>query len=144
MTRRTFYIDRSFQLKLVGFLGLISLAAVINILMFVYYHQLKVAQYVSFSTTDPVSMAQEIVQMSKALMWKLFGVGILMMTLFIYIGFWLTHRVAGPMFKLRGVLQDYFMGKTIQSISFRKDDEFKDVLDNINKLLVEVSKKRSS
>ena len=53
-----------------------------------------------------------------------------------------SHRITGPMVRLRKYLQDACEGKPVGKLTFRKNDDFFDISDLINKFM-EISRKKT-
>jgi len=53
----------------------------------------------------------------------------------------LSHRLAGPMYRLEKDLEDIAKGNFSIRIKFRKKDELKSIADGINRILDEMEKK---
>jgi hypothetical protein len=68
-------------------------------------------------------------------MLQLIGTLGIMIAGFLFVGSWITHRIAGPLYKLRYILRDHLDGKKVPEISFREKDEFRDVLEMIRTIL---------
>lgn len=67
----------------------------------------------------------------------------LVITLFISI--FLSHRIAGPLMKLRNVFRDFSEGKAVERVRFRKSDHFHDLADDFNRIIeAEVRKRKES
>jgi hypothetical protein len=135
MRRKRYLIEPTVQLKIIGILAFVALAAAVNICVLVYYHQEKIVNIVGNSGLPPAIIAQQLHEMNLALIYKLAATVAGMVALFMIIGSWITNRIAGPLFKLRNVLRAHFNGETIKDVTFRKDDEFRDVFEMISKLI---------
>lgn len=53
----------------------------------------------------------------------------------------LSHRLAGPIYRLEKDLQDIARGNFSMRIKFRKKDELKSIAEGINKILDEIEKR---
>ena len=53
---------------------------------------------------------------------------------FIYDSVKLSHRFAGPIYKLRGVLKQMADGKDIEPMSFRKGDYWFNLAEDVNRI----------
>jgi methyl-accepting chemotaxis protein len=47
----------------------------------------------------------------------------------------LSHRIAGPIFKIKSVIDQIASGKTPQKFYLRKHDEFKELAESVNNLI---------
>lgn len=61
-----------------------------------------------------------------------FAVAILV---FFVLGFYFSHKVAGPLYRMRKSLQDMAANNTLVPITFRQGDYFQDVKDSFNQLV---------
>jgi hypothetical protein len=65
----------------------------------------------------------------------LITVQIVFTLLMIVICLWISHRIAGPMFKLTKYLAELREGKDVGKLCFREGDYFPEVADEINKTI---------
>ncbi|MBL7716400.1 MAG: methyl-accepting chemotaxis protein [Bdellovibrionales bacterium] len=73
----------------------------------------------------------------------LFQIIYLVITLFISI--FLSHRIAGPLTKLKNVFKDFSEGKPVGMVRFRKSDHFHDLADDFNRIIEsEVRRRKDS
>jgi hypothetical protein len=135
LRRKRYLVEPSLQLKVIGILGLVALAAAINVGVLVFYHQEKQQLIVANSGLAPAVIAQQMQTMTHSLMLQLIGTLGIMIAGFLFVGSWITHRIAGPLYKLRYILRDHLDGKKVPEISFREKDEFRDVLEMIRTIL---------
>lgn len=64
------------------------------------------------------------------------------MALSLSLGFFMTliagvvfsHRLAGPIYRIRQTIKDYKDGKSVKPIVLRKNDEFKDLAEDLNQI----------
>ena len=54
--------------------------------------------------------------------------------------FW-SHRIAGPLYRMRIILKDICEGKKVKEVRFRKSDEFKELAEDLNKLVEKLGMK---
>ncbi len=57
------------------------------------------------------------------------------------VGLVVTHKFAGPLYRLRGVIQEALQGGEIREITLRRGDELQDLVEDFNKLLRELREK---
>ena len=130
-----FIVDPQVQIKVVSLLAAVAMASSVAICFVVYAHLDKVALYIDGSAASSHVLAEEFRKMTDSLMVRLGIIVVLMVSAFSILGFVLTHRIAGPIWKLRRELDRILKGEDIRSIKFRKDDEFQDLPHLINKLV---------
>ncbi len=80
------------------------------------------------------------------LVWKQYGIVILVMLCFlpafIYDSVKLSHRFAGPIYKLRGVLKAMADGEDIEPMRFRKSDYWINIADDVNRIAERLRKSK--
>jgi signal transduction histidine kinase len=128
-------IDSRLQFKVVSLLGLVAFLAALALVATVYMHHLKVAAYIEQAQMSPKALASDFRELTEILMTRLLVIVVLMVGTFMFLGLVLTHRIAGPMYRLRTELSKMLQGKEISKIQFRKDDEFQDLSQLINQLV---------
>lgn len=79
--------------------------------------------------------------------WKQYGILILVMICFlpafIYDSVKLSHRFAGPIYKLRGVLKAMADGEDIEPMRFRKSDYWFTIADDVNRIAERLKQARA-
>lgn len=66
---------------------------------------------------------------------------ILLAAIVILIGFILTNRITGPLYRLNCHMQDIAQGKIVENISFRKNDYFQELPISFNLMLAQLHQK---
>lgn len=132
---RNYVIDPSVQLKIVLFLGSIALAAASGICLIAYERMLELGNLFNTTVVPPAALPAAFKEIADSLMYRLAAMVTVMIILFCLAGILLTHRVAGPIWKLQVELRRFFDGEDIKRIAFRKRDEFQDLPKLINKLI---------
>lgn len=133
--RKQYLINKSFQLRLLFYLGSISLASIATIAALVIMHIKKVEHILMSGNFPPTAPTINIHLINTAFLWEIVAVVVATLTIYFVIGVRITHRIAGPIYKLKRELNKYIDGTPIDPITFRKDDEFKDVALLINQVL---------
>jgi hypothetical protein len=133
--RKRLLINRPLQFRVIGYLGSVSLAALGYVFIVFRQNQAKMNALLSGSGSPPTALAFELSALNNHFIWQ-FTITMTVMTLiFVIVGLWITHRVAGPIHRLKLDLTEFLNGKNVGKIHFRKGDEFKDLLDLINKII---------
>jgi signal transduction histidine kinase len=148
MMRRQYLIDRKFQLMWAGRIFLLMILVSLAVGWTIYYtvwdttiSQLKglvamgvlsQAQVLPISSTIKTSIALALFTRSLALVFIL-----AVLTIF------LTHRIVGPIFKIKKTLRIIGDGQTSERVFLRKHDEFKDLASEINAILDHLQSHRS-
>lgn len=80
--------------------------------------------------------------------WKQYGILILVMLCFlpafVYDSVRLSHRFAGPIYKLRGVLKAMADGQDIKPMRFRKGDYWFNIADDVNRIAERLRQSKES
>jgi hypothetical protein len=132
---RNYLINPHVQLKIVFLLGGIASVTSIIICAIAYERLLRLGALFNHSVVPPVAMPGVFKGIADSLMFRLLGIVSLMIGAFCIIGIILTHRVAGPIWKLQTQLKKFLSGEDIQPIRFRRRDEFRELPELINKLI---------
>lgn len=140
--RANFLINKKFQLKFSFFIcsWIFALSMVYPIIIYnLFEYFLKIAQNptpTAALTVDKVKMIENQV---------LFLLGVLQL-LFLAITFmlsvFLSHRIAGPLFKLRKSMEEIARGNFDLRITFRKNDHFMELQDTFNEMVQHLSIRR--
>lgn len=137
--RRRYLIDPDFQY---WFIGRITILAVSIIIFSLFLLALAYQQYgditVELMQPDPFSAAGGIKTVSKhgsvfSLLWPVLAVsliGTLLVTFFF--GLILSHRMAGPVYRMRMVLKEMAEGDVSGILKLRKKDAFQPLAESIN------------
>lgn len=64
---------------------------------------------------------------------------LLFLSITFFISIFLSHRIAGPLYKLRKALADVARGNLDQKIVFRKNDHFMELQDQFNDMVQHLS-----
>lgn len=70
----------------------------------------------------------------------IWAVGTLLFTLLIIIGFILTHRVCGPIYRLHKFFLDAIEGKATPPMKLRKNDDYSDMIEDFNRFTEHLQK----
>jgi sensor histidine kinase YesM len=130
--RSIFLINPSFQIKFsIIVCSLIFLSSLIYPLIFMDFYD-EVAQ-ISAAVTDKLTLARN------ELVFYLFLLQFVFIMLVFIVFIFITHKIAGPMYKLKNHLSDIRHGEPISAISFRNGDYFHDVADEVTLFLESVA-----
>lgn len=140
--RTKFIIDPKLQFKVVSLLGIVAFTAALAIIATVYFHNRHVGEYIANSQLSPSAMARDFADLTSTLLIRLGFIVVFMVATFMALGFILTHRIAGPMYRLRTELKKAVQGERVGKIQFRKDDEFQDLPELINEFIERASRER--
>lgn len=119
--RRTYLVDRSFQLKYI--LLLAGWGLVLAVLFGLWTHQAQ-QQALELATRDPAQRAL-VVRAGRQLLWVVTAIGGLSAAALALFGFIVTHRVAGPLYVMGHYLGLLGAGRYPPRRGLRKHDELK-------------------
>jgi signal transduction histidine kinase len=110
----------------------------------VFYLHIK-ENYDTLVTLSPVSdeIKAELYRELNQIVFYLAGVSILFLLSVGLIGLVYSHRVAGPLFKIKKVCKDICDGNTSARIKLRPNDAFRDVAEQLN-LLIDILQKKKN
>lgn len=119
--RRTYLIDRRFQLKYIVLLSVSGavLAALCGLWAWQAYQQA-----VEFFARDPEHQTL-LRQVDRYLLWALAGIGLLSAAVLGLVGFVMTHRVAGPIWVMGHAFGELARGRYPARRGLRRSDELK-------------------
>jgi signal transduction histidine kinase len=148
MMRKQYLIDRKFQLMWAGRIFLLMILVSLAVGWTIYYTVwdttitqlrglvaqglLSQAEVIPISSTIKTSIAMALFARSLALVFIL-----AVLTIF------LTHRIVGPIFKIKKTIRIIEEGQASERVFLRKHDEFKDLATEINGLLDHLQSHRS-
>ena len=131
--RRTFLINKPFQLRYAFYVcsWLFALSLMYPLIIYNLFDY-----FMRYLVTDPMGPAVSSLAMTrKDILWLLILLQILFLTVTFLISIFISHRIAGPVYKLRKFLADAIAGNKTDKLVFRKDDHFQELADDYNKLL---------
>lgn len=129
--RRTrYFISAKYQLKYIGIILLFMFLAVGMSTLTVYFTGMSIFAE-KLSNVYPQARVVPLLNMInyRTLMHML-----LLIPVVAFIGTYLSHKIAGPVYRLERYLTDMAAGKLTSHITLRKGDEFTGVADKINDL----------
>ncbi len=131
--RKKYLIEPNFQIR---FLNFISLGIVLNLFLylvsnlFVFYRLTIFAEGAKGMITDDTLTLIENLSKDQLIVLLLSS---LLITVFSYgVGLVMTHRAAGPLFRINKHLDEFNSTKKFTKISLREKDFFKETADKIN------------
>lgn len=134
--RKVLFINPSFQLKFISFLILATFIAIFSFYIAQTYFFKQLFEEGLLMNLPKDHAYFSVLFKQKDLMDKVFLITGFFVFIFLFIfGLILSHRIAGPLEKLKNSLEDYSNGDKIHKLKFRKNDFFKDLADTFNKLI---------
>jgi hypothetical protein len=120
--RRTYLIDRSFQLKYTVILMLVG--AAISLLFGALMYQAHVDATALMDLPNPFREA--VSSGDRMLLWLVLGIAVIMAAAMGLFGVLVTHKVAGPIYVLTHYMTTLSQGRYPQMRPLRKNDELKE------------------
>jgi len=136
--RRTFLLDRKFQLKYTLIIVIVGVAVSAFLGYFIYELNLKNRELLNIDA----EMVDRVEQINNQTLFYLFGF-VALMALFLFTwGIFITHKVAGPLFVISKYLRDIADGKLPTTRSLRRGDELKAFFDTFAEMVTSLRQRR--
>jgi methyl-accepting chemotaxis protein len=131
--RRNYFIEKRFQLKysILTMLLLLSFSFIFIIIIFAPY---MLTLYFDYPLVEKTEAARAILLLH-AKVWP--GIGAVIL-LFGVISILISHKVAGPLYRLKKTLAEVTAGNLNVVVKLRKWDDLKDLADHLNILIDEL------
>lgn len=135
--RSVFLINPRFQLRFsLIFAGIVFLSGLVYPLIFMDFLS-------EFARQSPELQAQASKSKEDLLLFLL-PIQVLFAILAFLVSIFMTHKIAGPMYKLKNHLADIRLGDGITPLTFRRGDHFHDVADEVSDFLETVAQNQES
>ncbi len=135
VTRRTFVVDRPFQLKYTALLVLTgTLVSLLFGTMMYLVHQ-DAQQVLTSTAPTNAALRTTLEQSERTLLWLIAGATVLMGAALGLLGILITHRVAGPLYVMGLYMNQLTQGRYPSVRALRKNDELKAFFERFQKLL---------
>ena len=139
--RKNYLIDRKFQTKVITVVVLLIIGAIVvsGVLAYAITINLeKKSDLQLYGTTsgdiNDMIMITSLFIVKPVVVRSLLTGGILSIVTAAVLMFFYSHRLAGPLYHLEKHLEEIIKGNYNKKLFFRKNDEFKQLADAINKL----------
>lgn len=133
--RRNYVIAPRLQLKIVGLLAGVAIISSAIICLVAYERIILMDHLFNGNYVPPALGKSTLVIIANTLMIRLVIIVTAMIAVFTLLGIYLTHKVAGPIWKLEQQITEFLNGKDIKDIKFRKGDEFQRLPELVNRLI---------
>ena len=140
--RKQYIVDRDFQIKMVvRVIGLVIagmiLSGGLSCGIALWKEKKSAVQLYGATNTygdDVVTVKRE--DIIQPILFEALGVSSIVSVLFVglFMVFY-THRIAGPVYKLRQSLEKLARGETVEKVSFRRNDEFQKLAEAFNNVV---------
>lgn len=145
--RRQYLIDRRFQLQWMGKIFLLMTAVSIIVGWTIYYAvwdatttQLKGLVAQAVLTQSQVLPISSTIKSSIAL--GLITRGLILVFILAVLSIFLTHRIAGPIYKIKKTIRLIYDGRSSERVVLRDHDEFQDLAKEVNHLIDHFQQKK--
>lgn len=131
--RRTYLINKKFQLRFSFYVcsWLFGLSLVYPFIIYGVFDM-----FMRYAALDPMGPPVEsLKEIRSDLIWMLVGLQALFLVITFVISIFVSHRIAGPLFKLRKSFHEAENGNLDQQIVFRKYDYFPELAESFNRML---------
>ena len=138
--RRTFMNEKKFQYSLIAYFAVMT-AAVIGCMYVGIYAFFARSIDNQQHMIDPNSSILPFLEEIKRSVFVLFAINsTVIFAGMLFFAFFLSHRIAGPLFQLRAQLEKMAEGEPVGEISFRKNDYFQDLATVVNRVQKRIAK----
>jgi sensor histidine kinase YesM len=137
--RSIFLINKKFQLRFSFYVcsWLIALSFVYPLIIFNLFNYLM--RYLALDPLGPTIANLE--KTREDLLWLLAIMELIFLSLTFLISIFMSHKIAGPLYKLKKTFQEAKAGKLNLKLSFRKRDYFQDLVQPYNEMMESIQQK---
>jgi methyl-accepting chemotaxis protein len=155
--RAHFIINPHFQYRLVALFFVVSLIISGAILTFTWKSYSSFTSKLQEKKTQ-IGLYTEVVneyvekdavvfwvpkQFKRDFLWKLLVFIVLLSLVVIFLGLFISHRIAGPLHRLNNFMLDIAAGNAVPELRFRDNDAFPHLAESFNKCLFALASKRT-
>lgn len=126
--RKIILINKKFQLKICFILGSLVILSTLIYPFAIYDLFLRFEQFITKDGIDLINQRNDLI------LYLIIVQAVFSLIMF-FIILLISHRIAGPMYKLVNYLRDIRDGKDADKLTFRDGDYFPEVADEINKTI---------
>jgi len=132
--RRTYYIEKKFQTKYI-LLTIFLLMTYTFAFIFIIFSPYILTLYFDFYSLSEKAEAARTLLILHAKVWPgIAGIILLFGALSIFI----THKIAGPLYRLKKTISEIINGNLDIKVNLRKGDDLKDLAEHVNMLAEEL------
>lgn len=130
--RKQYLTHKKFQFRMLGvLLSIVFLATLISILS-VHYFTLSSIVNISWKEETGITPTEEMINASIKSLIIVIPIIFIVLTLIVIL---LSHRIAGPLIRLKQIMGKVGKGDFSVMLKFRKNDEIHDVADSFNEMI---------
>ena len=136
MIRKTYFVNPRLQLQLILAANVLALISVAMISTLVFYNQSLLESYkglLNLPRDHPFLVATAQREQTFLLMCLL--IGVIQFAIFNATAIFLSHRIAGPLYRLERHLHEVGEGKEPKDVKFRKGDLYQHLAEACNKVM---------
>ena len=136
MTRKNYLVNPRLQLTLILGANVMALASAALIATLLFYAQFHLNLWASALSALPGQPAAAVIaDQEKEIVRMCILIGVLQFLLFNLTAILVSHRIAGPLYRLERHLEDVGAGKPPVDVKFRKGDLFQHLATACNKVM---------
>jgi len=131
--RSIFLINKNFQFRFAFYTcsWLVALSFVYPLIIFELFDF-----FLRYMAADPNSPeVSALLQTRESLLYLLVSMEIVLLSITFLLSIFMSHRIAGPLFKLKRFFGQAGTGKIGEKLFFRKSDHFHDIADSYNQMM---------
>lgn len=129
--RTNYFVEKKLQLKIAGLI-LIFTVLMAAITALIIYFSMWDTLGAKLASVYPQGRLMEIFKRANIVLLERM---LIIVPIIFIVSIFISHRIAGPIYKIKKTLDEASEGKTGLRIYLRKTDELKEVADSINKVL---------
>lgn len=129
--RRRYFIDTRFQLKFIGLILLVVFGVAIFSSLTIYYYTWMLLGE-KLANVYPQGRLVGILRTANVILLVRI---VLLSPLVVVLAIFLSHRIAGPIYRIKKTLEEVAAGNYRARLRLRKTDELQDVAEAVNKVI---------
>lgn len=135
--RSIFLINRKFQFRFAVYfcLGLLALSFIYPVIIYNLFEFFFMRYQVD---TAPGALVSKIQETQHQVIWFLIAFQITFLGLCFLVGLFISHRIAGPIYKLRQFFLKAKDGDLVSKLEFREKDYFQDLPVSYNEMMASI------
>ena len=136
LTRKTYFVNPRLQLQLIFAANVLALISVAMMTTLVFYNQSHIDSYMAILNLPkdhPFLVAAA--QRHANFLYMCVLIGIVQFAIFNATAIFVSHRIAGPLYRLERHLADVGSGKEPTDVKFRKGDLYQHLAEACNKVM---------
>ena len=133
-TRKIYLINKEFQLRFAFYVcsWLIALSFAYPLIISNLFDY-----FLGYLALDPSGPALVTIEKTRSdLLWLLLLMQVVLLSFTFLISIFMSHKIAGPLYKLNKTMREIAEGKIDQNLAFRKKDYFRELVPSFNAMMV--------